>query len=53
MAAKLMHIVKFEKIVCNKHVTWYTSQTYFKIYDDQHRKHQNQSMRIHTHIVTK
>lgn len=35
MIATLMHVVKFERILCNKHITWYTSQIYFKIYGEQ------------------
>lgn len=31
MIATLMHVVKFERILCNKHITWYTSQIYLKI----------------------
>lgn len=54
MIATLMHVVKFERILCNKHITWYTSQIYmyFKIYGEQTESDHAHSLHIHTHIHT-
>lgn len=51
MIATLMHVVKFERILCNKHITWYTSQIYFKIYGEQTESDHAHSLHIHTHII--
>lgn len=51
MIATLMHVVKFERILCNKHITWYTSQIYFKIYGEQTESDHAHSYTHHNYIT--